>query len=319
MKVLIVLLLLYSVIDIVELGSRNEESYTSLLLSYWYKIPYMISQLLPLSLFIGGLLSAGGLKKRGEFTVIWSTGNSFYTPVISFGAAAVLFTFFNYFIINDISPFMMAKLDKANNKSPVIFLDTYVSGSDIVTADCNDTSTQYIIRRKYGEAVNLYMQDKNNGTLISRWNKKKGWKNDDEKKIRLPETVFTPAIGDDGVVGRSLKTDYLKHIVKKFSRSGIDLRQVKAVIVLRNVTACLSFFIPVTGWFLGYIFNLMTPLKAIFFGVVSSAAFWLLLAFVWTGSTLGVISVSFIWVPGVLAIVLAVVSAIMSFISFHRL
>ena len=288
----------YSTIDYVETVSNSGTS--KLYLVYGYKLPEMISHLLPLVLAMAILLTVADCRRKGEWVALQMTGLSVRRLMGMLMVIPVLLLPLAYLNAHQWAPLAMMQFEKAVNHEGMKPLTQYRENNRIVSGGEDGTVT-IVDRDQAGRAVQLRILELETDRTIHVWQH-------ENSNYRMSSTDGNfsaggilkrrnvPQYGINGIFAASVTSKMLLEMVRDLEIGGAGTGAFETTVALRHSIVLAVVMVPLVALLLFLSVEKLTAMfSAVAMAMASAAGYWgiLMLSWAWTTS----VQVGIHWIP----------------------
>ncbi len=287
----------------VEATSITRSGGVDVLSAYPFKIPSIVTHILPLAAALGALLSYSHLACAGEWDAMLLAGLSPLRLATALMIVPLAATMLSVPLTGSLAPALLAVYESRTVSESV---ETERRGwfrKDewlIRGSGGNERGTSLAIGRdREGRATEWSLSG------VS-WRRGQGWTDDRVHPAGLStEGISVPPVaGAFGLVGASLTNAELDETAKRLEDHGLNSLPLRAQTVLRSALSSACLIVPVLGLLLGMLSRSIRATRLVPLSIAVAAVYWLVLATAWNGASMGswpCATVSF-GVPGFFAI-----------------
>ncbi len=289
---LLIVFIIYTLFDVVELQSLADAPMTMFLARYVHKIPTIASQLLPLALSIGTALTVASLKQHGEWQAFNAVGISAVAICTTLLIVPAIAVGLQFVLLGYLAPKALATADSplsASHGSPSPFEGVWTrNGPWMIEHDPAGHPLTVLRVAKGAKPVERFRRT---DTGWKMWSPSSGWTHR-SPPIRVPN-VWTPPerlrpSGLGTFIGSADTLPRLVSAITALERMGHNTAPLEAELGLRVVLPMAAFLIPLAT----LLFNLRTEKgKSVYLtgeAIFATALFWLVTALLWNGVMIGV-------------------------------
>ena len=287
---LALLLTIYALFDVVELGALSHLSTGELIQAYLLKIPAVLSQMLPVALVIGIALEVATLKRRGELEALGAMGISPVVIACCLLTLPALFTVAAHSLSGYAAPASLRKAlpPVSAKKSAVRWVK---DGDRLVRIDAARYVVTSLRFAAPGRPAERYDRSGAGGSRHwKRWRLDGGWKYAGVSAPRRPnlDALSATAAPLGALPGATLSNGELDTVIRRRAAMGLDNAPLHAEKGLRRAMTAAVFLIPfVTLWF-QLNRSTQSPARHVAEGIALCAVYWLITAVLWNGVSTGV-------------------------------
>jgi lipopolysaccharide export LptBFGC system permease protein LptF len=296
-----VILLIYLVIDFVEVGSIGGSQDMVEQVAYWLRVPSITAQILPIALLLGVMLALANLRSHGEWDAMRAAGISTRALAAMLIVVSIVAVCPAWFLLNEIGPRGMSawqgstaahtsqnQLDATWIKHGTTLVRAGPGGNEIIVERNEDgTPLSVTMKRDVGPAIG--------------WRRADGWHSGDNMPgIQYPQLTrrVNSTQGNAAAIipGATFTSSELDVAVQYSANVGLSTRLFRVELALRMslVLACL--ILPLFGLTLGFIGEEARASRLVGRGIVAAVVYWFCLTAAWNGASIGA------WSPMVLSI-----------------
>ena len=292
---LLLLLLIYTIFDVVELHTASATETGIFLKAYLFKIPSVISELLPLSVVIGVALELAALKSRGEWHAMAAMGLSPLSASVRCMIFPVLAGMALFLLTSYLAPYCLVHAEtsllhdqKTKGEKETRWLRhgvwlTEIDEKDEVITSVKHSSTDAAIE-KYQRKTSP-----NGRTRWKRWRLDTGWEEIEKGGPNPPDFHSLKTIAPLGTLpGAALTSGELRTQCKALHEAGLSNDPLEAEWALRIVKTTAAFLIPLMTIWLNLRFGGDSAARHVGQGVLLTAIYWFFSAVLWNGVATGV-------------------------------
>jgi lipopolysaccharide export LptBFGC system permease protein LptF len=274
-----ILLLLYISIDIVETASRMENQ-TFFPGIYPFKLPQIISHIMPISVTAGLLLEISWLKATNQWTALQTAGIPPYKTLLPMMVVPTLFWAAGLLLVHHFAPLSYKRFDNPGRTWQSSGSAHTISGNYIAATD-NNGITALFYRNKKGRTIYAEWTDEKSGKLIAGWTRQNGWINTSYKQKKKITFNWIPQKADNGIMAPYMTTKELSQSAIRLIKSGQSADAVKTEIEIRNCLAFASFAIPWLAFLIAAPLKEFRYTRLIPLGLSLCALYWTILTAIW--------------------------------------
>ncbi len=305
---LALLLVIYISIDMVEATSIARSGGVDVLCAYPFKIPSIVTHILPLAVALGVLLSYSHLACEGEWDAMLLVGLSPLRLATALMIVPLAVTVLSVPLNGSLAPALLAVYESRTVSESVeterrgwFRKDEWLireSGGD-------ERGTSLAIGRDREGRATAWSLSNAHGKGVS-WRRGQGWTDDSAHPAGLSTEGLSvpPVAGAFGLVGASLTNAKLDETAKDLEDHGLNSLPLRAQTVLRSALSSACLIVPVLGLLIGMLSRSIRATRLVPLSIAVAAVYWLVLATAWNGASMGswpCATVS-IGVPGLFAI-----------------
>ncbi len=299
---LALLVTVYAAIDFVETSSLHDEPLSHLLFAYPFRIPMIISQVMPLALALGVLLALASSRSRGEWDAMRAAGISPFSLAKNLLIVPLLGVLVSMPILAEIAPraLLAWRSGFVQGASKQAALPGWCKEDSNLVKEADSTGTHIVIGRSGDGSPLSWTRSDPAIPSGSVWQPEQGWRSKDVRKLRttrcspLDERVQLNA--SMSLPGASLSVKQLLAATSAARSKGLQDAPLRAELALRIALAAACLIVPLLGLGLGLLGEESRSTRLVARGLIAAAVFWLSLVAVWNGASLGV------WSPNWVAV-----------------
>lgn len=291
---LAVLTLLYASVDMVEAGSVAQIGALALLGAYVLKVPTIVTQLLPMALAFGTLLTVAGLRRNGEWDAMALAGLSPVRIAARLLTIPLAATALAYVLSSNWAPASMTGYESALGMEPVAPSGWVQDGGEM--ARVGEEGDDGLLRLALDDSGRVVRWRFRSGGQAWSWSEADGWMRGTQRLGNdLPtKGIVLPARGMDGMVGASWTSARLRELAARLEEAGLDSRPLRAQLSLRVALIAACALVPAIALLLSLFGDTTRAARLMVLGLAVSTAYWLMVVIAWNGSLWGT------WGEGVL-------------------
>ena len=305
---LALLLVIYISIDMVEATSIARSGGIDGLGAYPFKIPSIVTHILPLAMALGALLSYSHLTCAGEWDAMLLVGLSPLRLATALMIVPLVVTILSVPFTGSLAPALLAVYESRTVPESVQTERRGWFREDewlIRRSGGNERGTSLAIGRDREGRADVWSRSLAPGESVS-WRRGQGWADDNAHPTGLSNEALsvTPVAGAFGLVGASLTNAELEETAEKLEDHGLNSFPLRAQTVLRSALSSACLIVPLLGLLLGMLSRSIRATRLVPLSIAVAAVYWLVLATAWNGASMGswpCATVS-IGVPGLFAI-----------------
>jgi lipopolysaccharide export LptBFGC system permease protein LptF len=305
---LALLLVIYISIDMVEASSITRSGGVDLLSAYPFKIPSIVTHILPLAAALGVLLSYSHLACAGEWDAMQLAGLSPLRLATALMIVPLAVTMLSVPLTGSFAPALLAIYESrtASESVETKRRGWFRKGEWLVRGfGGNESGESLVIGRDREGRATAWSRSFARGEAVS-WRRGKGWTDDRVHPVDLStEGISVPPVaGAFGLVGASVTSAELDETAKNLEDHGLNSLPLRAQTVLRSALSSACLIVPVLGLLLAMLLRSIRATRLVPLSIAVAAIYWLVLATAWNGASIGswpCSTVSF-GVPGLFAI-----------------
>ncbi len=229
---LTVLIAVYLSVDVVENSSLLRVSPWTILAAAFWRLPQVISHVLPVATTLGVLLALSTLLRQGEWKSIPAAGISPWKAAAAMQIIPALAVCAHAMFIHELTPVAMARFNAITGQHPERRAERYLNGERMVLP--LEPDRVIVLTRRNGRAT-LLGRMQNTGTLESCWTTDQGWSRTDcpPSSAQLPPPPQFPVAAANGVIAGSLSTPALRRLIPVVMHAGGDTRGLQSELIIR--------------------------------------------------------------------------------------
>ena len=298
------LMLLYAAIDYIETVSNS--GVVDLYRVYGYRIPEILTYLLPLSLSAAILLTIADCRQKGEWHALQMAGMSTWRLHGALLLLPLLLLPVMWFGVHIWGPEATASFERAVHHRGLLPMTHYRQGNWMVSTSVDGAQLE-VLRNSSGRARQLWMIESGTGNVIHHWESASVGETD--RMVVAPgikhrgDTPLMPQYSTNGIPGASVTTGALRAMMAALQLAGGNARALEATIAIRNSIFSATLLVPLVAAIL-FLFaaHLKTMFAAVSVAVGVSGAYWGILMLAWAWLTK--VREGVPWIPGVAALCL---------------
>ncbi len=286
LAVLLLLTLIYTAVDIVEIRSLSGDAGGP---RYLLKLPSLFGLLMPIALVLGGQLQIAALKKRGEWIAALSSGisprslaGSLLLPPAAGGIVAA-------WLVLYAGPGMLARWDQGTERPPPETGEWVRDGNALLKTDADGAPLLVIERDAAGRPTARF--DK--ASPAHHWRASKGWEESTavagwpRPVIALPDrrTGGSPTV----LPGATLTLTQLDDEIRLRRRLGHVVTSLEAERALRFALIAACLLLPLATLGLAVPSPESRASRLVAAGLVASLLYWMLAAAAWNAVAMGLL------------------------------
>ena len=277
-----VLLCIYAVFDLIELQTMQHHLSGSLLLSYIYKIPTIINQMLPLAGAVGVSLTVSKSMEHGEWQALSALGLHRSRVCIALMVIPAMMVLVSVAMVYHIAPYTLAAANSVGTTTKTSKRRRWIqSGPWLLHINQNNDVNRAV---RLSAPVTRFEEHDNQWR---KWTEGSGWTTESSGPHPPENSVWTepPRLG--AFQGSALTYPELSAKIDDQTRMGLRTNALKAEKGLRWVLPMATFLVP----FATLLFNLRfgkTNASRTGHAIFGAALYWLFTAFLWNGIQMGI-------------------------------
>lgn len=277
------LLSLYVAIDYTEVAGQIDSP--SLLSAYWFKLPEVVSHLLPLALTTGILLTVTHAKRSGEWVAAQMAGISTVCIFIALMLLPTVLLPLTHLNCHVFAPQAVAKFEQTlhyDSRQPM----NQFSMNEWIVSNGNDDTRISVQRTRIGRAKQLIVTESHNGAVSQRWQSPQMSPEGGGGEVFIwppqLQTLMVPRAGVNGIVAASIPSGELNDFAKDVALRGGEASALESTVALRHGTVMALWFVPFLALSLLVSMETFTSsIFAVFLSVAVAVVYWAMMAFTW--------------------------------------
>ncbi len=295
----------------VEATSIARSGGADVLYAYPFKIPSIITHILPLAAALGVLLSYSHLACAGEWDAMLIAGLSPLRLATALMIVPLAVILLSVPLTGSLAPALLAVYESRTAPESV---ETerhgwFRKGEWLIReSEGDERRTNLAIGRdREGRATTWSLSHAGRDPIPAvSWRRGQGWTDDSAHPAGLSTEGLSvpPVAGAFGLVGASYTNAELVETAKELEDHGLNALPLRAQTVLRSALSSACLIVPLLGLLLGMLSRSIRATRLVPLSIAVAAVYWLVLATAWNGASMGswpCATVS-IGVPGLFAI-----------------
>ena len=307
---LALLLVIYISIDMVEATSIARSGGVDVLYAYPFKIPSIVTHVLPLAAVLGALLSYSHLACEGEWDAMLLAGLSPLRLATALMIVPLVVTMLSVPLTGSLAPSLLAVYESRTAPESVETerREWFRKGEWLIReSGGSERKTSLAIGRDREGRVTAWSRsyvDSNpipafpcegKGKMMEAgfkavsWRRGQGWTDDSAHPAGLSTEGLSapPVAGAFGLVGASYTNAELDETAKELEDHGLNSLPLRAQTVLRSALSSACLIVPVLGLLLAMLSRSIRATRLVLLSIAVAAVYWLVLATAWNGATMG--------------------------------
>ncbi len=314
---LLVLIGLYTAVDLVETTSWVSVSPGELLLLYPLKLPLAIAYGLPLTLLIGVLLTFDSLRRLGEWTGLMAGGVSPVHLVVGLTLTPCLGMVLNALLLATVVPAGLNRWQRAvspaSEAERAVPRWTRIDDRFVRRAPGEQTQLS-IVRDRRGRPTQWSRTTQPSGGKERIWRSGQGWTLQPiEHLAEMPNPlakVVRVSTQRSALPFGALGIGELIRGIELTIESGLDATPLRCALALRGALVFACLVLPLLGLSLGLLWRNGSTTSILATGIGAAAVYWIGLSIVWNGAVLALLSVNLLWWFNPVLLVVLIIGAI---------
>ena len=283
---LFVLLAVYTIFDLVELAALLERPLKDLAEIYFYKIPTITSQMLPLAVAVGCALTVSTLRTHGEWHAFNALGIPSRKIALTMAFVPLISTIFSMWILFQVAPKSLAAIETINPKTMPSNSTQWIRFGSWLLEVTPKKVDQAILLPSKRHAVERFQHI---GTSWKHWEKNSGWTMSDAPPIpSTPTHVWSAPTRLGTFEGATYPYSSLLEQIDHQQKMGLSTASLEAEKGLRWVLVFATMWIPLSTLLTILRRNHEKAAHVTGDALFTTVTFWLLTALFWNGVQIGV-------------------------------
>ena len=276
---LLLFMTLYGVIDYVETASNART--TELYRAYGYKIPEMVSHILPLVLATGVLLTADAMRRRGEWTALLMAGVSTCRISGQLLALPLLLLPLSFFLIHSWAPHGMQAFESAIRFNGVQRMKQFLDG-DTIVSEFPGGERMRLQRKSDGRIRRFETVDGNTGRRIHFFGEAEDTTGKAPDEFNRSNQRMVPKRSVNGIFAASIPSPTLLEMVAPIRERGGTTKLIEATVALRHGQVLATALVPLLSLILFLLlFRYSSSFGAVVVAIVAAGLYFGLLMISW--------------------------------------
>lgn len=276
---LLLFMALYGVIDYVETSSNARA--TQLYRAYGYKIPEMVSHILPLVLATGVLLTAEALKRRGEWTALLMAGVSTFRISGQLLALPLFLLPVSFFLVHSWAPHGMQAFESAIQFNGVQRMKQYLDG-DTIISEIPGGEQMRLQRKSDGRIRRFETVDGNTGGRIHFFGEAEDAPRNPPDELNRSNLQMVPKRSVNGIFAASIPSRTLLAMVAPIRARGGTTALIEATVALRHGQVLATALVPLLSMLLFFVFvRYSSAFGAVVVAIVAAGSYFGMLMISW--------------------------------------
>jgi len=286
-----ILALLYVSVDMVEATSAARASALDVLGAYAFKLPTVVSHVLPMALAFGALLTLSYLRRFGEWDALRLAGLS----PLRLAAALLLVPAMTAALAmanaGSWAPAAMRRYEELAGWTPPDGEDRgrWSRDGDRLVRAGGAAGGVVVVERDRSGAATGWSRGSENGRGLG-WEEGRGW-SALERPPEAPEggVAAAPRVEawSGGLAGQALSSDGIAARATELEGRGLDAGPLRAQLSLRFALAAACLIVPAIGLLLALNGTSHRASRMVLTGLAASAFYWLAVVVAWNGAIWG--------------------------------
>ncbi|MCP4601019.1 MAG: LptF/LptG family permease [Proteobacteria bacterium] len=293
---LVLLAVVYMAIDFVEASSWPGASLGRLVSLYVFRLPMIISQILPLALTLGVLLALASSRSRGEWNAMRSIGISPFGLSTRLLIVPFLGMCFSTLLLAQLAPRALAVWQSGFDPALSVAVSNshWCKGGRQIVQEESPLGFRTVIERRPDGSPLLWARAgagvSDAETLV--WRQANGWQEEAPQELDAAQcaAVTKKEILNDShtsLPGASLTLVELGIAISQSEKRGISTAPLRAELALRIALIAACLIVPLLGLGLSLAGEESRSTRLVGRGIIAATAFWLSLAVAWNGAVVG--------------------------------
>jgi lipopolysaccharide export LptBFGC system permease protein LptF len=287
---LVILTLLYVSVDMVEATSAARASALDVLGAYAFKLPTVVSHVLPMAVAFGALITLSYLRRFGEWDALRLAGLS----PLRLAAALLLVPAMSAALAmanaGSWAPAAMRRYEEIAGWAPPDRGDRgrWSRDGDRLVRVGGGAGGLLVVERDRSGAATGWSRGSEGGRGLG-WEEGRGW-SALGRPLEAPEGgVVAPRVEawSGGLAGQALSSDGIAALATELEGRGLDAGPLRAQLSLRFALAAACLIVPAIGLLLALNGTSHRASRMVLTGLAASAFYWLAVVVAWNGAIWG--------------------------------